>query len=349
MTEPAASSPEAALRHYRRVAAEFGPAIVVPGSLVNRTWMIGEPPQFALQRVAAQFDDDVNHRIERVTRRLTAAGVRTPELLRTDDDSLSLTAPSGERWRLLSWIAGTIHHQIPTPVHATSAAQLVAQFHDALFLSPEGRALPATGFHDTNARLAAMTEALGRAGDHRHGPAIQRLADELFEFWEQWRSLATPSAPDRPGHGDLKISNIVFDSNGPQALALIDLDTLGRYSLEAELGDALRSWCNPAGEDTAQPKLDVSLFEAAIAGYLGTSTTVRDGERGMLVHGLGRIALELAARFLTDAVDESYFAWNPAVAPSHAEHNLLRAAGQLELARQVAAERHVLEAIVERF
>ena len=94
MTEPAASSPEAALRHYRRVAAEFGPAIAVPGSLVNRTWMIGEPPQFALQRVAAQFDDDVNHRIERVTRRLTAAGVRTPELLRTDDDSLSLTAPS---------------------------------------------------------------------------------------------------------------------------------------------------------------------------------------------------------------------------------------------------------------
>ena len=61
--------------------------------------------------------------------------------------------------------------------------------------------------------------------------------------------------------------------------------------------------------------------------------------------GLERIALELAARFARDALEESYFGFDPAFG-GRGEHNLLRARGQAALARSVAANRSTLEAVV---
>ncbi len=63
------------------------------------------------------------------------------------------------------------------------------------------------------------------------------------------------------------------------------------------------------------------------------------GERESLALGLERIALELAARFATDALEERYFAWDPARFASRGEHDLLRARGQLSLYRQARETR----------
>jgi hypothetical protein len=41
------------------------------------------------------------------------------------------------------------------------------------------------------------------------------------------------------------------------------------------------------------------------------------------------IMIELAARFCADALNESYFAWDPVRFPSRSEHNRVRAEGQL--------------------
>jgi hypothetical protein len=43
------------------------------------------------------------------------------------------------------------------------------------------------------------------------------------------------------------------------------------------------------------------------------------------------ISLELAARFLADALQESYFGWNRERFSSAGEHNLVRARGQWSL------------------
>ena len=139
---------------------------------------------------------------------------------------------------------------------------------------------------------------------------------------------------------------MLFAPGDGAALALIDFDTLGRHGLDAELGDAFRSWCNPAGEDTVSPEFDLEIFEASLAGYFGASRTTTAEERASLVGGMGRITLELAARFLTDVVEDRYFAWNPALAPGRGAHNLIRGEGQLALARQVVERRAELEGIV---
>ena len=68
-------------------------------------------------------------------------------------------------------------------------------------------------------------------------------------------------------HGDPKINNLLFDAATGRALCFIDLDTLGRMPLPLELGDAFRSWCNPAGEDNRQSAFALDLFAAAVDGY----------------------------------------------------------------------------------
>ena len=58
------------------------------------------------------------------------------------------------------------------------------------------------------------------------------------------------------------------------------------------------------------------------------------------------IALELAARFAADALQESYFGWNAARFGSVSEHNQVRAAGQLRLAESVGNVHTALESAV---
>ncbi|MDP6816211.1 MAG: phosphotransferase, partial [Alphaproteobacteria bacterium] len=250
--------------------------------------------------------------------------------------------PEGRRWRLLRWLDGEIHHSAPSAAHAHSAAGLLARFHDVLLAAGAGDWLPHGPFHDTD-RYMRLLAAIGIHGDDE----IRCTGRAILAAWQDWRVRTPgPLPPARPGHGDLKFSNFLFRAGGAEAVAIIDFDTLARYRLDDEIGDALRSWCNVAAEDTARPTLDEEVFGAAVAGYLGASRSASDGEVAWFVHGMGRIALELAARFCADAQIGGYFAWDPAVAPDARSHNLLRAAGQLHLARQVAERQAELEAIV---
>ena len=88
--------------------------------------------------------------------------------------------------------------------------------------------------------------------------------------------------------------------------------------------------------------LNVELFDAGMRGYQQfRPLSLQMRER--IVPGVERICLELAARFAADALNESYFGWDSAVAPGRGEHNLLRARGQLALALEVRRLRGDLE------
>lgn len=329
-------TPEAALRAFART----GPLRRVDNGLVNRTWAVGAPPEFALQLVHARFGDADNARIEAVTRRLRAGGLATPELVRTSDDALSCPGPNGRRWRLLTWLDGEVHARPSGAAHVRSAAALLARFHDILAGSPEGAALPPTDFHDTDTHMRRLATLIDGQADDEIAP----VAGAILSAWRTWRDTTT--LPPRPGHGDPKLPNVIFRSGDAEALALIDLDTLAQYGLDDELGDAIRSCCNPGGENAVDGDIDTGLFTAFVQGYAHRSETMTTDERGHIAHGVGRIALELAARFCADAVECRYFAWDPAVAPTARDHNLRRARGQLHFSQRVAARRGELERIV---
>jgi len=156
--------------------------------------------------------------------------------------------------------------------------------------------------------------------------------------------------PLHHSHGDLKISNLLFNTVAPpRGVALVDLDTLGRQPLAFELGDAMRSWCNPRGEDTGAIELDLGIFAAAIGGWTEVAGGLASAaERRSIVDGLETVCVELAARFALDVFEDRYFGWDPARFPSRRAHNLVRARGQLALAAAVHAARADALSIVAR-
>jgi aminoglycoside phosphotransferase (APT) family kinase protein len=228
---------------------------------------------------------------------------------------------------------------VPSAVHAHSAAAALARFHDLLLGDPATQRLPASSFHDTSRYMTVLWRVRREADSD-----VRATADAILDDWQALQRSLPPPAPLRPGHGDMKISNVLF--NGARATALIDLDTVARYRLDDDLGDALRSWCNRRDENSDTPEFDAELFAAGTDGYLVASRTVALAERRAIVPGTIRIALELAARFCADAVLQSYFAWDAAIAPDARAHNLLRARGQLALARILTARRAELEGAI---
>ena len=337
--------PEDALSCWRVAGGE--PVRPLPdGGLINNTWSVGTPPRFALQQVNAIFPPEIHDRIALVSERLNQSGIPCPSLVATVEGAWTAPGPKGTAWRLMSWIPGTSFHRFPGPQHAFDAATLIGRFHKALLpLLDELEPLRA-GAHDTPLHMARLERTIAACSGHRLEAGICETAEAILNGWRRCRSVLPDGLPLRPAHGDLKASNIRFDQEGVNAVALIDLDTLGRYSLDVEMGDAFRSWCNVAGEDDTTASFDPDVMAAGVQGYLSTADFVLPEERAAFVPGTWRISLELAARFCVDAFEERYFGWSEQVAPTRGDHNLLRARGQLALARAIESQRASLERVV---
>lgn len=341
---PADATPDGALAqlaHWnRRAVVRLSP----DNGLINRTWLVGDPPDAVLQWVNPIFHPGIHLNMEKVTRHLAASGFLTPRLVPTADGRLWVDGETGF-WRLLTYVPGRTIHRVRDPAQAAAAGKLVGRFHAALADWSEPFCSPRRSIHDTPARMAELRSALEDCDDHPLAGEVRVLAEETLGRWEAWEGEL--DLPERVCHGDLKISNLRFDAAGEKALCLIDFDTLEPMPFAAELGDAWRSWCNPAGEDEPErARLDLAVFAAAARAWLAAAPPLEERELASLVPGLERAVLELVARFLADAVRNSYFREDRERYPEPGLHNLVRARGQMQLARSVKAQRAACEAIV---
>ncbi|MEC9071949.1 MAG: phosphotransferase, partial [Myxococcota bacterium] len=269
-------------------------------------------------------------------------GICTPRLIPTTSGLPYYLDAEGACWRALTWVPGESHQRLTEPDQAAAAARFVARWHRGLEDLQHKFVHVRVGVHDTSAHMSRLANTLVTGFEHRLFEQVEHLGSEILGSWANWEG--PQDLPLRVAHGDLKVSNVRFNHDG-EAIALVDLDTLGRMSIDAELGDAWRSWCNRATEDKVAADFDLTFFQAAATAYL-EENPLPSHERLALPAGIERIALELAARFTVDAIDESYFGWSDQVAPTRGEHNLLRARGQLSLARDVRAAREEMDAIV---
>jgi Ser/Thr protein kinase RdoA (MazF antagonist) len=318
----------------------------IAGGLINATFAVYRSgmPIAVVQRLHPEFGAEVNLDIEAVTTHLAACGMNTPRLLRTRHHAPWFDV-GGQIWRALTWVDGISFHSLPDAAWATAAGELVGRFHRAVDdLAYEYRFVR-VGVHDTAAHLARLQSRVDSAGPEC-APETLDVAQDILTTAAALPAL--PTLPRRHAHGDLKISNLRFGTGDvPNALAIIDLDTLGRQTLAFELGDAMRSWCNPRGEDESVVQFDLTIFAAAIEGWSAAAAElVSTDERRSIVSGLETVCVELAARFAVDVFDDRYFGWNPTRFESRRAHNLVRARGQLSLAHAVRAARADALAIV---
>ena len=311
-------------------------ALPAAGGLINATWLVG--PDHVLQRLHPIFAAEVCLDIAALTPRLTASGVPVPHLVPTASGALWVERDGV--WRVLTRLPGRNAAGAGTLGQIHSAARALADFHGALAGVEHRFAFARLGIHDTPAHMARLADAVAEHRDHRLAHRVAPLADAILEAWNGWEPA--PGLPTRLGHGDPKLANFLFE--GDAVTGVIDLDTLGHTTLDAELGDALRSWCSTTDESAPGPRFSTDRYAAALAGYLPRARPWLDPrELAVLPRAAERVALELASRFAADALHERYFGWDPALAPTRGEHNLLRAENQLALARDARAERGALE------
>ena len=341
---PGLGVPEGVLAHWRAYAAATPRAFGT--GLINRTFLVeGEAGRAVLQELHPVFAPPVNEDLDAVTSHVAKKGLATPRLLRTDEGKVCVVSDGGRPWRMISWIDGTSFDRIDSLERARAAGALVARFHAAVEDLAWSYRHVRAGVHDTRGHLVKLARSLARHRGHRLAKEVAPLGEAILQAGMRLPDLT--HMPLRHVHGDLKISNLLFDDTG-RGICLVDLDTLGKMPWAFEMGDALRSWCNPGGEDVTDAHIDLDVFRAALAGYFEErpGPFITPDESEALVDGLQTICVELAARFCADAVNESYFGFDARRFATRGEHNLLRARGQWTLAQSVAKQAVDLKAMV---
>lgn len=321
-----------------------GGRVVPHGSgLINRTYLVEhEGRRAVLQRVNPIFPPGIHGNIAAVTARLEQAGLTSPKLVPTATGAPCLELDGGEVWRVLTHVGGVSFDVVGSIGQAYAGARLIARFHAALSDLRHAFVGMRLGVHDTPRHLERLADAIEALRGHRLWADVQGLGAEVLAAAAAMPRL--PALPDMTGHGDLKFNNLLFagsdGARSEQAVCLIDLDTVGPISLAFELGDAWRSWCNRAGEDTTEARLDLEVFRASLEGYReGLGRALSEDERRALLLGAEWVSLELVARFAGDALRESYFGWDPKRYAGRGEHNLVRALGQWSLHRAFVTSR----------
>ena len=312
----------------------------ITSGLIHGTWLVdADEGRFILQRLHHKLATPeilADYRV--VTEHLAAHGVPTPRLIGpgvvVDDE--------GAWWRLCSYVAGETRATIGALRDAEQGARALGRFHHVMS-TLEYDFQSAHPLHDTPAHLAGLQAA---AADPAHAEARAVVADEIDRVCDALPTLMLPAElPLRVVHGDPKISNVVF--RGTRAVGLIDLDTCNRHSALVDLGDAVRSWCRDGGEDEAQ-RFRLDRFEAILKGYAAAGPPLRAADGAHLADAGPLVALELAARFLRDALEDAYFGWDAARYPSRRAHNRARARGMLYLAADMARHRPQMAELVAR-
>jgi Ser/Thr protein kinase RdoA (MazF antagonist) len=291
-----------------------------------------------------------------VARRLAQAPLRCgrrfelPRVLLTRDGRDHFIDPGGSFWRALSFIdAAETFDTIKDAGQAQEVGYALGMFHNLLSdLAPEDLSDTLPGFHLTPGYLAHYDAVLERQGA-RPSPEVnyalgfvdarRAFASVLEDARAQGRLRA------RPMHGDPKVNNVMLDTATGQAVGMVDLDTVKPGLVHYDIGDALRSGCNPQGEETGDwgaVRFKPELCRAMLTGYLSLARDFLTGtDYAYLYDAIRLLPFELGLRFFTD-----YLAGNVYFKARHPEHNLARALVQFKLTESIESQAASLGAII---
>jgi Ser/Thr protein kinase RdoA (MazF antagonist) len=263
----------------------------------------------------------------------------------------------GEYWRALSMIASTTSYErISIPEHAAEAGRVLGHFQRIIADFPiEEMADTLPGFHITPDYLKKYDLTLTETGAQER-LKLSAEARRLAKFVDERRSFASvlESARERgeihlrPIHGDPKITNVMIDKVTGKGTCIVDLDTVKPGLIHYDFGDAVRSGCNPAGEETSdmkEVKLDLDLFQALVQGYLiEAKGFLTDNEKKYLFDSVRLIAFELGLRFFKD-----YLAGNIYFKTSYEAQNLNRARVQFALCESIETRESQMRRILDEY
>ena len=334
---------------------------------VNDTFLVtsdcSEEKHFILQRINTHVFRHpesimVNMRTftEHVHRRLQSDPIDTarrwelPRVLLDQEDRDYWVDPNGSFWRALSFIDGaTSFETIKDLVHACEVGYALGMLHNLLSDLPSERLTDTLeGFHITPRYLKHYYDILPEtsSGKRTEVDYCTRFVNER----RGWAHVLENARVEgrlylRSIHGDPKVNNVMMDTATGQSVSIVDLDTVKPGLLQYDIGDCLRSGCNPLGEETERwemVRFETDICRAILQGYLSLARGfLTENDYEYLFDSMRLIAFELGLRFFTD-----YLEGNVYFKAKHQNHNLIRALVQFKLTESIEAQAEAIRTIV---
>lgn len=334
---------------------------------INNTFLVtmdsGMGKRFILQRinirvfnrpalVMRNMSVSMEHALRRLRRMPLDAGRRweLPCVLLTGDGRDHWLDAEGSFWRAIRFIDNSRSFDTIKDIEqAGEVGFALGMFHTLLSdLSPGRLADTLEGFHITPRYLRHYNEVLAN-----HGAVESPEVNYCVKFVNErsaWAHVLENAKEEgklclRPIHGDPKVDNIMIDNDTGQAVGIVDLDTVKPGLLHYDIGDCIRSGCNPMGEETAQwetVRFDPDFCRAILHGYLSMAGGFLSGnDFDYLYDSIRLIAFELGLRFFTDYLEGNvYFRVN------RPGHNLARALVQFRLTESIESQEATIRAII---
>lgn len=301
--------------------------------LINQTFDLDN--LWILQHLNKIFKPEVNEDIAALTPVLQQHGVNVPLICRTKSGSASVEGSDYGMepgcWRLMTKVKGCTIHKVQNIEQIRSLTSAISAFHKALDGYNYHFKHTRSGVHDFQKHRLALEQALHTHVNHPFYARIQSLFEKMVHlepFIHTGNVLACEEL--RIIHGDPKVSNLLFENDS--VVSIVDLDTMAKSRVAFDIGDAIRSWCNPCKEDQ-DPEFNREYAREALGLYLEISPFLSRAERDSLPHAAPMISLELAMRFARDALCEDYFAFDPQI--GHDMHSYMRAKSMCALCEQM--------------
>jgi len=236
-----------------------------------------------------------------------------------------------EVWRLMPYVKNSIsYNQVPSLYHVKSAANCLGEFYHHLSdFNAENLTITLPSFHNGNSITKKFEEAVFN-GDKERLLSTNALINEIekeLPILKKWDEVCN-SLPIRVVHYDTKINNFLFDKTTDEVLALIDLDTLMPGCVLSDIGDMIRTYSNPLGEESKEIEkviCNVEIINTIIEVFTKKAALQKEEIENLFFGGMA-ITLMQSVRFLTDYLNgDSYYK------TSYKDQNLVRAKNQWAL------------------
>lgn len=332
---------------------------------INDTFLVTlDSPQerrFILQKINTQVFPQpqlVMENISTVTQHISHCLQNTNlnrrwEILRvllTQDNRNYYQDTDGSFWRGISFIANSQSFDIIKDTEqAKEIGYGLGTFHHLINdLSPAKLADTLPGFHITPLYLEQYNRVVAQTNPPPSAE-VKYCLDFICDRASLSHILETAKAegklPLRLMHGDPKINNVLFDITTNQAVSVIDLDTVKPGLVHYDIGDCLRSGCNPVGEETQAWEtvlFDPDLCQGILQGYLSVAKAfLTENDYIYIYDAIRLIAFELGLRFFAD-----YLAGNVYFKVKYPEHNLARALVQFKLTESIESQSETIRRII---
>ncbi len=273
-----------------------------------------------------------------------------PKIIPTREGNDFIKDASGNVWRMITKIASaTAFDKVRDSAHAHECGIVLGHFHRTVSdMASDALIDPLPGFHITPSYLQKYdvvrleAEAQSRVKAAPDGASLVAFIEQRRPIVPLFQdALARGEICMRVMHGDPKINNIMIDDYTGKGTSIIDLDTVSPGLFHSDFGDAIRSICNPAGEE--EPNLEKVVFslelcKAFASGYMKHAAEfLTAAERNYLYDAIRLITFELGLRFFEDYLSGSVY-----FKTQYPEQNLNRARVQFRLCEAIEAHESAL-------